>query len=49
MLFRSVANAADYLRAMPKARLVTLPNVGHLPQEEAAAASLAAVQAFLRE
>lgn len=44
-----VANAADYLRAMPKARLVTLPNVGHLPQEEAPAASLAAVQAFLHE
>ena len=44
-----VANAADYLRAMPKARLVTLPNVGHLPQEEAPAASVAAVVAFLHE
>ncbi len=44
-----VANAADYQRAMPQARLVQLPGVGHLPQEEAAAASLAAVAAFLRD
>jgi pimeloyl-ACP methyl ester carboxylesterase len=43
-----VANAADYQRALPDARLVTLPGVGHLPQEEAPAESLAAVQAFLR-
>lgn len=42
-----VANAQDYLRAMPDARLVTLPGVGHLPHEEAPAASLPAVQAFL--
>jgi pimeloyl-ACP methyl ester carboxylesterase len=40
-----VANAADYQRAMPQA----LPGVGHLPQEEAPAASLAAVDAFLRD
>lgn len=42
-------NAADYLRAMPNARLVTLPGVGHLPQEEAPQASVAALQAFLRQ
>jgi pimeloyl-ACP methyl ester carboxylesterase len=42
-----VANAQDYLRAMRDARLVTLPGVGHLPHEEAAAASLPAVKVFL--
>jgi pimeloyl-ACP methyl ester carboxylesterase len=44
-----VANAQDYLRAMPHARLVVLPGVGHLPHEEAAAASMPAVSAFLAE
>jgi len=44
-----VANAQDYLKVMPNARLVTLPHTGHLPQEEATAAALAAVQAFLHE
>lgn len=44
-----VANAQDYLRALPNARLVTLAGVGHLPQEEAPDASLSAVEAFLRE
>lgn len=42
-----IANSADYLKAIPHARLVSLPGVGHLPQEEAPAASLARVQAFL--
>jgi len=42
-----VANAQDYLRALPDARLVTLPGVGHLPHEEAPAASLPALVAFL--
>jgi len=44
-----VANAQDYLQALPRARLVTLPGVGHLPQEEHADAALAALQAFLAE
>lgn len=44
-----VANADDYLKAMPNARLVTLPGVGHLPQEETPQVSLAALQVFLRE
>ena len=44
-----IANAADYLRALPHARLATIPGCGHLPQEEASGASLAALQAFLRE
>ncbi len=42
-----IANAQDYLKALPDARLVVIPNSGHLPQEEAAQASLAAVRAFL--
>ena len=40
-------NAADYRRAMPDAQVVVLPGVGHVVQEEAPAASLAAVLAFL--
>lgn len=44
-----VAHAQDYLQAMPRARLVTLAGVGHLPQEEAADVSLAALLAFLGE
>ncbi|MDQ2780881.1 MAG: alpha/beta fold hydrolase [Pseudomonadota bacterium] len=42
-----VANGADYLRAIPQARLVTLPGAGHVVQEEAPAASLDAIQPFL--
>ena len=41
------ANSADYLKAMPQARLVALPGVGHLPQEELPALGLAALQGFL--
>jgi pimeloyl-ACP methyl ester carboxylesterase len=41
------ANAADYLKAIPNARLVALPGVGHLPQEEAPERSAAALRAFL--
>jgi pimeloyl-ACP methyl ester carboxylesterase len=41
------ANSADYLKVLPHARIVALPGVGHLPQEEAPAASLQAVSAFL--
>lgn len=44
-----LANAQDYLRALPQARLVVLPGVGHVPHEEAVAAGLAAVQSFLAE
>lgn len=43
-----VANADDYLRAMPDARLVALPGVGHVPQEEAPVRSLEPVLSFLR-
>lgn len=43
-----VANAADYLKAMPTATLLSLSGVGHLPQEEAAERSIGPVQAFLK-
>lgn len=43
------ANSADYLAALPHARLVALPGIGHLPQEEQWARGLAALQAFLAE
>ncbi|CAN5865433.1 alpha/beta fold hydrolase [soil metagenome] len=42
-----IANAGEYLRALPHARLFTLDGVGHLPQEEAADRSLAEIAAFL--
>jgi pimeloyl-ACP methyl ester carboxylesterase len=42
-----ISNAEDYLRNLPDARLVALPNLGHVPFEEDPAASLAPVAAFL--
>ncbi len=42
-----VANAQDYLANLPDARLAVLPNLGHVPQEEAPAVSLAPVLTFL--
>jgi pimeloyl-ACP methyl ester carboxylesterase len=42
-----LSNAQDYLAELPDARLVTLPGLGHVPQEEAPAISLAPVLAFL--
>lgn len=42
------ANAQDYLKALPKARLVTFPGLGHVPHEEDPAQSLVPVLAFLR-
>ncbi len=44
-----LTNAADYLRVLPFARLVTLPTLGHVPHEEAPDVSLAAVRSFLAE
>ena len=40
-------NAADYLRALPHATLVALPELGHVPFEEAPAESLRPVLDFL--
>jgi pimeloyl-ACP methyl ester carboxylesterase len=42
-----VANAADYVRALPRSQLVTFPALGHVPHEEAPDASLAPLLAFL--
>jgi pimeloyl-ACP methyl ester carboxylesterase len=42
-------NAADYLHALRDARLVALPDVGHLPQEEAPARGVEAVRTFLAQ
>jgi len=41
------ANSADYLRAIPTARLATLPTLGHVPFEEAPDESIAPVLEFL--
>jgi pimeloyl-ACP methyl ester carboxylesterase len=43
-----VSNAQDYLQALQGSRLVSWPQVGHLPQEEGAELSLKAVADFLR-
>ena len=42
-----IANAADYLRAIPGSRRVDFPALGHAPQEEAPDLSLNPVKAFL--
>jgi pimeloyl-ACP methyl ester carboxylesterase len=42
-----ISNAADYLRYMPHARLVSLPNLGHVPFEEDPVNSIAPVEIFL--
>jgi pimeloyl-ACP methyl ester carboxylesterase len=42
-----VANSADYIKAIPNATLVILPNLGHVPQEEDPSGSLPPVRAFL--
>jgi pimeloyl-ACP methyl ester carboxylesterase len=41
------AHAADYARALPDARTVILPGIGHVPMEEAPEASARAVRAFI--
>lgn len=43
-----LGNAQDYLQAITGSRLVTLPDVGHLAQEEAPDRALEAVRDFLR-
>lgn len=42
------SHAKDYLDVLPDARTVVLPDLGHVPQEEDPAKSLAAVKAFLK-
>jgi pimeloyl-ACP methyl ester carboxylesterase len=41
------SNAADYMKDLPNAVLAPLPGLGHVPQEEAPAISIAPVMAFL--
>ena len=41
------SNAQDYLAALPDARLVSFPDLGHVPQEEAPARALEPVRRFL--
>lgn len=43
-----LSNARDYLQAIRGSRLLSWPGVGHLPQEEAAQATLQSVADFLR-
>ena len=45
--FIPIANSNDYLRVMPNAKRVSLPNIGHLPQEEQPTIGLAALKEFL--
>jgi pimeloyl-ACP methyl ester carboxylesterase len=45
--FIPIANSNDYLKVMPNAKRVSLPNIGHLPQEEQPAIGLAALKEFL--
>ncbi len=42
-----VANAQDYLKALPNASLVTFESLGHVPHEEGAGASVVPLLAFL--
>lgn len=42
-----IANARDYLRLIPHARLVSLPKLGHVPFEENPGAALPPLAAFL--
>jgi pimeloyl-ACP methyl ester carboxylesterase len=42
-----VANAQDYLKALPNATLTTFDNLGHVPHEEDAVESLVPLLAFL--
>jgi pimeloyl-ACP methyl ester carboxylesterase len=44
-----IANASDYLEAIPKVQLQTLPKTGHLPQEEQPEQGLRILQKFLSE
>jgi pimeloyl-ACP methyl ester carboxylesterase len=43
------SNAADYLRALPNAKLVLFPNLGHVPQEESPEESVQPLEQFLAQ
>ena len=42
-------NSADYLRALPDAKLVSFPDLGHVPHEEAPSESLKPLDSFLAQ
>jgi len=42
-------NAQDYLKAIPGAKLVAYPDLGHVPFEEAPAEALPPLRAFLQD
>jgi pimeloyl-ACP methyl ester carboxylesterase len=43
------ANAADYMRVLPNAALVSFPHLGHVPHEESPAESLPPLERFLEK
>ena len=45
--FIPIANSNDYLKVMPNVKRVSLPNIGHLPQEEQPTIGLQALKEFL--
>ena len=47
--FIPIANSNDYLKVMPNAKRVSLPDIGHLPQEEQPAIGLQALKEFLKQ
>jgi pimeloyl-ACP methyl ester carboxylesterase len=47
--FIPISNAQDYLKVIPQATLVSIPNAGHVVHEEAPMASVQAVKTFLAQ
>jgi pimeloyl-ACP methyl ester carboxylesterase len=45
--FIPIRNSNDYLKVMPNAKRVSLPNIGHLPQEEQPSIGLQVLKDFL--
>lgn len=43
------SNAADYMKTIPRVKLVPLPGIGHLPHEEAPEKTMVSVRSFLLE
>ena len=44
-----VSNAGDYQAVLTDAKLVRLPQIGHLPQEEAPAQTITPILDFLKD
>jgi pimeloyl-ACP methyl ester carboxylesterase len=45
--FIPISNSNEYLKVMPNAKRVSLPNIGHLPQEEQPSIGLQVLKEFL--